>query len=164
MRQRRYRTAAALEKAVNAYFLSITRRKAVTEKIDTGMKDKDGHTIWEERTVHNQLGEPVILTQYLVPPQVAGLCEFLRIHRSTWANYSDPQQHPEFAAVTEAARDRMRAWNERELLTREGKDVRGIIFNLQNNYGYTEKSELEMGARAGEILLRIADDSDGLAD
>ena len=40
----------------------------------------------------------------------------------------------------------MRAYLEEQLLTR--KEVRGIIFDLQNNYGYSEKREVELGTRA----------------
>ena len=44
----------------------------------------------------------------------------------------------------------MRAYLETELLTR--KDVKGVIFDLQNNYGYTEKKEIEIGDAAKRML------------
>ena len=44
----------------------------------------------------------------------------------------------------------MLRWNEEELLLREGKNVRGIVFNLEMNYyGREEKAESE----GGVILL-----------
>lgn len=58
------------------------------------------------------------------------------------------------------ARARIEAYLEQELLTRE-KGLQGIIFNLQNNYGWRQKQEVELGEKtrssmgAGE--LRIAD-------
>lgn len=48
--------------------------------------------------------------------------------------------------------ERMKQWNEHELLTRSGKDLKGIIFNLQNNYGYSEKREVELGGRATKAV------------
>ena len=46
----------------------------------------------------------------------------------------------------------MRAWNQMQLLTREGKDLKGIIFNLENNYGYSEKRQVELGERASRAV------------
>ena len=62
--------------------------------------------------------------------------------------------------MTAEARARIEAYLEQELLTRE-KGLQGIIFNLQNNYGWRQKQEVELGEKtrssmgAGE--LRIAD-------
>ena len=144
-----------LERAVNRYFRSITRRVPMTELVPTDRTDDKGHPILEPRPVYNDLGKQMILTEYLVPPSVTDLCDALHIHRSTWANYCDTEQHPELAEITEAARARMQAWNEREMLTRPGKDVKGIIFNLQQNYGYGgEKHEMELSGGALEGFLR----------
>ena len=40
---------------------------------------------------------------------------------------------------------------EQELLTRE-KGVQGIIFNLQNNYGWKQKQEVELGKDTRESM------------
>ena len=135
-RPRKY-TPNTLKKAVNGYFDSISRLVPLTEKKNTGRKDGDGHVIYEEVPV-------------LVPPTVGGLCEHLGIHRSTWADYCDAQLHPEFSDTTTHARGRMRAWLEEQLLTR--KDVKGIVFDLQNNYGYHDKKEIELGGRAAKAV------------
>ena len=47
----------------------------------------------------------------------------------------------------------MEAYLEEQLLTRE-KNVQGLIFNLQNNYGWREKREVELG---GETRRTVAD-------
>lgn len=139
-----------LEQAVERYFLSITRTVPVTEKVDTGKRDGKGHVIYESQPVRNNLGEEATVTEYIVPPTIEGLCAALGIHRSTWAEYCDPELHPEFTDTTTRARGRMRAWNEEQLLIR--KDVKGIIFNLQNNYGYAERRQVELGERAGRVM------------
>lgn len=135
-----------LASAVKRYFNSITREIVLEELYDTGKKDKDGHAVYEKRQIINRAGKPAKKIEYLEPPTVGGLCEFLGIHRDTWNEYCDASRHPEFSDTTTRAQGRMRTWNERELLVR--KDVRGIVFNLQNNYGYKEKQEMELGEQA----------------
>lgn len=147
-------TKRTLEKAVEAYFDGITREVAMTEKVDTGRKDADGHKIFENVPVINKRGEQVKITEYLVPPTVGGLCEYLGIHRSTWAEYCDENAHPEFSDTTTRTRGRMREYLEQQLLTR--KDVKGVIFSLQNNYGYTERREVDFGPQASRALTAAA--------
>lgn len=148
-RQKKY-TAAALDRACERYFASITRRVKVTEQIDSGRRDDRGHAIMTAVPVVNSLGEELYTTEYLLPPSMAGLFEHLRIDKSTWSRYMSEGE--EFAAIGERVRERMKAWNEHELLTRSGKDLKGIIFNLQNNYGYSEKKEVELGERATKTV------------
>ena len=140
-RFKKYRSAAALDKAVKAYFASISRTVTAKEEYDTGERDENGHRIYAARDILNDAGEPIRYTEYVIPPSVGDLSEFLHIHRSTWNEYSDAKKHPEFSDTTTWARGRLRAWNERELVTR--KDVKGIIFNLQNNYGMNASEEAD---------------------
>lgn len=149
---RKYKTAKSLRDAVEDYFDSITQEAAMEEVYDTGKKDKKGHEIYAKRPVLNKKGEPVKYLKYLFPPEVGDLCVHLRIHRDTWNEYCNHEKHPKFSDTTTYARGRMYAWNQRQLLTREGKDVRGIIFNLQANYGCSTKSEVEIGERAAKAM------------
>lgn len=143
----------ALREAVGRYFDSISRIVPVTERIDSGRKDDKGHVIWDTVTVLNSLGEEAKRTEFLIPPSVGGLCAYLGIHRSTWAQWCDQK---EYSAITTEASEKMQLWLEEQLLTRSGKDVRGIVFNLQNNYGYSEKKHLELGERAGRAVAAAA--------
>lgn len=144
-REKKY-TAKKLREEVDRYFQSICRTAPVTEDVWTGELDKMGHKIFEAQPVMNDLQEIMVRKEYIIPPTVSGLCEFLGIHRSTWTNYCNEKLYPEFFDTTTRARGRMRAYLEEQLLTR--KDVRGIIFDLQNNHGYAEKREVELGTRA----------------
>ena len=148
-RPRKY-SKKALREAVDRYFDSITRMVAVTEKQDRGRRDDKGHIVFDEVPVTNRLGEQVEVLEYVVPPTVGGLCEALGIHRSTWAEWCDPNKHPEYSDTTTHARGRMRAWCEEQLLIR--KDVKGIIFNLQNNYDYKERHEVDLGPGAAKAV------------
>lgn len=131
-RPRKYEKAATLRAAIERYFDSISRPVEMT--------NLNGDVI------RNDDGEPYTMVEYLRPPTVSGLCLFLGIDRSTWNNYCDPKLHPEFWEVTAQTRARIEAYLEEELLTRPGKDARGIIFNLQNNYDWRQKQEVELGA------------------
>ena len=139
-------TRKKLREETERYFRSISR--TVPARDDTG------------GIIRNDDGDEIQLLQYVVPPSIAGLCLQLGIDRSTWQNYADPAQHPEMTDVTAGARARIEAYLEQELLTRE-KGLQGIIFNLQNNYGWRQKQEVELGEKtrssmdAGE--MRMAD-------
>lgn len=143
-------TEAKLRKQVGRYFDSISRTITVTERKDTGDRDDKGHVIWAEVEIINNLGEPLQKREYIIPPTVSGLCEYLGIHRSTWNDYCNEDLHPEFSDTTTRARGAMRAYLEQELLTR--KDVKGVIFDLQNNYGYTDKREVEIGSETKKLM------------
>lgn len=150
-RKRKY-TPKALDAAVEHYFRTISRIVKVTEPVDSGMKDDKGHIVYENKPVLNQLGGEIKRLEYLIPPTVGGLCEALGIHRSTWSDWCDVRKHPEYADTTTRARGYLRAYLEQELLTRSGKDIKGIVFDLQNNHGYAEQRVVELGEKAEKAL------------
>ena len=135
-------TARTLKKAVEEYFKSITREVVMTENKPTGEKDKMGHMIYEAVEIVNSLGKKMVITEYLVPPTVGGLSDYLGIHRDTWNDYCNREKHPEFSDTTTYAQGRIHAYLERESLTRQGKDLKGVLFNLENNFGYKERHEI----------------------
>lgn len=136
-RPKKYKSKKALADAIDGYFRSISRTIEV--------KDVTGET------VYNDDGESIRRVQFVVPPSISGLCIHLGIDRSTWQNYCDGDLHPEFREVTALTRGRIEAWLEEQLLTRE-KGVQGIIFNLQNNYGWRQKQEVELGDKTRKSI------------
>lgn len=134
-RYKKYKSDKALRDTVKAYFDSISRIRTVMEVYSTGEKDKWGHFVQEQRPVTNAQGETMQEREYLIPPTVGGLCAFLEISRETWAKYCDKSLHPQFAETTEWAREQLLSWREKELMVRPGKDVKGLLFDLQANYG-----------------------------
>lgn len=158
---RKYRSAKKFDEAVERYFLSITRQVTVTEQKATGQRDEKGHLIYEAVPVINALGEKTVVTEYIVPPSVYDLYTYLGISESTWNNYCDPEKHPEFLGTITRARGRMRAWNEMQLLTRSGKDLKGIIFNLENNYGYREKLDVSNESMESFLQRQLEGDEAG---
>lgn len=130
MRPKKY-TKKTLEEAIDLYFRSISGLREARNGIGAPILDDDG--------------EPIMVRVYAVPPTVSGLCLYLGIDRSTWQNYLNREANPDMAGVAEYARARIEAYLEEQLLVRE-KSVQGIIFNLQNNYGWKNKTEVEFGA------------------
>lgn len=130
-------TKKSLQEAVDGYFSSISR--TVTARDEQG------------ELMYNDAGFEIKITQYIRPPSVGGLCLHLGIDRSTWQNYADTSLHPDLAGVVAQARMRMEAYLEEQLLTRE-KNVQGLIFNLQNNYGWREKREVELGGETRQTV------------
>lgn len=135
-RPRKY-NKKTLKDAIEHYFSSISRT---------------AEAMCGSEPVFNDFGDTIKYTQYIIPPSVSALCLFLGIDRSTWENYCDSSLHPEFEDVTSFAKMKMEEYLERELNTRE-KNVQGIIFNLQNNYGWRDKKELELGDRAAKSVM-----------
>ncbi len=161
-RKSKYRTAKALERAIQAYVRRYSRVVPFTEEYDTGERDDKGHTITGQRPVLAEDGEPVTYRAWAIPPNVGGLCRELGISRQTWSEYCDPARHPEFAEATEWIRDLMQTWLEEQLLTRPDKELKGIIFNLENNYRYRQHVEVH-GVSTMEDLLGIGKDSNAEA-
>lgn len=132
-------TPEALTKAARKYFRSISRQCVVKNEL-TG----------EE--LLNYYGRTVPYTHWLLPPTETGLCRALKISRETLRRYKRSEEYRE---ATEEIESVLLEYNERQLLTREGKDLRGVIFNLQNNFGHTERREVELGERAARSVAAV---------
>ena len=135
-RERRWRSAAALEEAVERYFCSISRTVTAEDRGSPILNDE---------------GEPIRYREYVIPPTVSGLCESLGISRATWRELSDPRRHPEFRGAAALVRDRMQDWSQQALLTR--KDVRGLIYILQNTLDLPEEQEESLSLSERRDLL-----------
>ena len=130
---------------VDAYFASISRTVEATERIETGAKT------FVEQPILSDAGEPIRYREYVVPPTVWGLCEYLGITPKTWNSYCDRLKHPEMQDAVLRADGLMREWKEQALLTR--KDVRGIIYHIQNNMGGLEPAEDGETPPSGSLTL-----------
>lgn len=142
-------TKETLEAAVQAYFDSITREVVIKERVPTGEKDSWGHDVYEWRDVENNLGEVAKRTEYLVPPTLGGLCIHLGIANSTWTRWRDPAKYKSFKKIIEYVNDRMIAWRKEQVVTR--KDVKGLIWDMEVNYGFSQKEKKQNEAVAVTI-------------
>ena len=139
-RKRKY-NAKTLEAAVEEYFDSISF--SAVARLPDGTE------------IANDAGQPVVLRRWAAPPTVGGLCLYLGIDRRTWCNYCDARQHPELREITGRARLIMETWLESELCTRD-KNVQGLIFSLQNNYGWRQRQEVDIGEETRRDLSSMS--------
>ena len=72
------------------------------------------------------------------PYTVTGLCLALDICRDTLAEYA---KNSEFSDTIKKARLKVENYLEKHLIT--DSSTTGIIFNLKNNFGWTDKQQLE---------------------
>lgn len=136
-RPKKYTRPRDLQEAVDQYFDAISRTQPI---------------YLEEQEVQNDRGETMIQRVYFRPPSISGLCLHLGIDKKTWQNYKNRKG---FDKVVEGAKAQMEAYLEEQLLTRE-KSVQGIIFNLQNNYGWKQKQEVEIGENTRQQLAETS--------
>lgn len=139
----------ALKAAVKAYFDSITREVDITERVDSGKRDSYGHVIYDLVPVKNKLGQVAKMTEYLVPPTLGGLCIHLGIVSSTWSRWSDEEEHPEYKDIVAEVKERLLIWRQEQVVSR--KDVKGLIWDLETNYGCGQKNE---GAQQMTVVLQ----------
>lgn len=136
--QKKYKTAAALRRAVERYFASISRFEQLTEQVPVEFDEQGVASRFETRPVENADGEYMSVRRYLIPPTVAGMCLYLGVTRQTLDNYA---KDPAYREVLEEAR-MLREMNLNERLLTE-PHVRGIEFDLKNNYGWTDKQQID---------------------
>lgn len=137
---KKYKTAKSLRAAVDKYFRSISA------KVPVG--GLDGNPIL------NEDGEPVVKTEYVIPPQIPAMCLQIGITDRTWRRYCDHELHPEFEDVTEEAMLRFKAYLVDQSLTRE-RGLQGVLFNLEVNHGCSRKQEIELGEKTRSVLPKV---------
>lgn len=138
-RPRKYETAEELEQAVNAYFAAVSYQRPVIYTTATGEVDDHGNAVTVTQMLRegpDHAGPPVTVTEYLEPPCLAALCLYLGISRDTWARYAKKKG---FRDVVEQTRTRIEAYLVGRL---ESKYAYGVVFNLKNNFGWSDKREV----------------------
>ncbi len=150
-RNRKYKTAKALEKAVDAYFAAISYEAPAVVSEPTGEVGEDGGVKWKtvmllERTNDPGVGgAPITVTKWLRPPSMAGLMLHLGITRETWSSYGGLE---DYSVVVERARARMEDYWASRL---DGKGARGAKFALSCCYGWKEGGEGRSAEDAGAL-------------
>lgn len=148
-RAKRYGSAAALRRAAEKYFRSISRTETVTELVPTGSLDRYGHEICEPRPVVDDDGCEMKTVRFYEPPRITAMCRSMGISRQTWSKYVSgayaltEAEAEEWRAVGEYARERCEDWLRGELLTRT-KGVAGVLSELRANYGHRDASPADL--------------------
>lgn len=142
----------SLQEGIADYFASISYTTTAKEMVDSGKRDDKGHVILHPIEIKNDRGEPITLREFVRPPTVTGLCRYLGISRETWREYGEDERMGPIAAEGKAV---IEEYLETQLY-RE-KNVTGIIFNLQNNYGWKEKKEVD---GSGRITFTLSEEAE----
>lgn len=153
-------TAEEFREAVEKYYESVTYEEPVYRIEETGEFSQRGKPILTRVPVMVQKdGELVqaVKTGFIEPPTVQGMCLAIGIHKTTFDHYEE----------WEGYRDTCLWWRlicesyaASLLMTKEG-NVQGVMFNLKNNYGWTDKQEVQVSGGIEKYLEKIAEDNDG---
>ena len=152
--------AAAFRRACEAYFASISYEKPVTraeialDEEGFPLLDEFGHNRFQYKQVITADGNQAWEICWTEAPSIQGLCLQLGIDASTFSRYlkADPED-PDSEKLAEAAR-MAKARVEAYLISRlEDKSAaNGTKFNLQHNFGWMEKREIELGEGARKAV------------
>lgn len=129
----KYRTAQDFEAAVESYFRGISYKREIR------YPDVWVNGAWVKgEPILGLDGEPLVVDEYVYPPSMCDLENYLMISRETMSNYRD---RTGYADVIEAAERRIKAYKLRLLDDPANKNSRGLIFDLENNHGMRERRE-----------------------
>lgn len=154
-------TAASFQRACEAYFDSISYQKPVMRgemEFDADgypVLDDFGHPKIKYKPVITTSGKEATETVWTEPPSLTGLCLYLGIDRATFSRYGThddekPEESERFCNTVTRARGRVEAYLESRLEDKSAS--RGAIFNLQQNFGWKEKKEIDLGAGAQKAM------------
>ncbi len=132
-RRRKYDTPAKLSRAVDKYFDSISYELPYTNADGTPIQNLDG--------------EDIVLVKYVIPPSIQALCLSLDVDTTTWENYDKREGYKD---ICRDAKLKIEAYLTCELNTRERPQ--GIMFNLENNFDWKKKKEVELGEGAQKAI------------
>lgn len=132
-RWRKYKTAQDFDDAVREYFHGITYIK------DVRYPDVWANGQWVKgEPILGLDGEPLQTTEYIYPPSMVDLENYLEISRETMSNY---RERAGYRDAIEYAEKRIKAYKLRLLDDPDNKNSRGLIFDLENNHGMKERRE-----------------------
>jgi len=113
----KYKTVKALQMAIEDYFAYCDNRT---------------------RDVYSdKLGETITVSMP-APYTMSGLARAIGLSRQALLNYSE---RDEYMDTIKDSRFRVEEYNENQL--HEGRNAAGVIFNLKNNFGWVDKSEVD---------------------
>lgn len=125
----KFKSAKELQRKIEEYFESC--EEEVWNRV---FKDGKPTGQWEPQLDRN--GQPVKVLKR--PLTITGLALHLGTDRKTLLNYEEKE---EFFPTIKEAKTRIENYTEEVLVTT--KNATGVIFNLKNNYGWSDKTEVE---------------------
>ena len=147
-REKKY-TVKRLEEEIDKYFKSI----AYTEEARKPPVWQNNRYVPGERIIDSE-GKFIIVEKYIKPPSITALQNFLGISRNTWSKYAHMS---EYSDVIERAKAKIEEeyW---KMALEMGKDNKGVLFALENCFGYRKDAEREeMEAEEASKTITLAE-------
>lgn len=156
-------TAAQLERAIEAYFNSISYEEPVEKRVpaldengNTQLDDK-GHIVYKFEQIKTKDGNPATVTRWIEPPGIMSLCLYLGIDSTTFERYGkspgEDSESERFRRTITRARGRVEAYLSTQL--ENGKAARGAIFNLQQNFGWKDRKEISLDKNTRDAMTSV---------
>lgn len=146
----KFKTVKELQEKIDAYFAdcdphSEQRVYFKFHEIDEEYTDKKGNV--KTRKVTDRTQQPEEIVEWAIseqkPYSVTGLANFLNTSRETLINY---ENRDEFFDTIKAAKSKIEHYWELQLL---GSHATGPIFNLKNNYGWKDQTQVDSNVNLG---------------
>lgn len=134
-----FNSVEELQKKIEEYIKSC-----FTQKLDMF-----GGPIYIKDVQGKKTDKPVMIQSK--PFTVTGLAVFLNTSRETLLNYE--KKDGEFFDTIKKAKDIIYAYAEEFLYS--GKNPAGAIFNLKNNWGWTDKQEIDHTSKGESIAPKV---------
>lgn len=154
----KFKSAKDLQTKIDKYFADCDpHMEEVSEWVEA--RDESGKLLKDKNGLNYlvQVQHKILTKQK--PYTITGLALALDTSRETLLEY---QERPEFVDTIKKAKDRCHNYVEDSLLT---SNPTGAIFNLKNNYGWKDKTEVDSNIRGDIKLAKVefmeadADDS-----
>ena len=145
-REKIYKTARTFERAVLAYFDSISVMEQREYAVLSGHTSK-GKPKYSLMPLLDAAGNPVITRRYISPPGMAALCVHLNISKQTLKRYAENER---YAEIINHAKLLIEAYLAEQVTTRDS--VAGVKFNLEYNYGWHNRPVSEDTLREVTII------------
>lgn len=148
--------------------LKFESPEELQEKIDAYFAECDPHVEWVEVLQHPKVekdgkmvvdydAEPELVSfkqmSKQIPYTITGLAIALDTTRDLLIDYEDKE---EFSDTIKRAKEKIHNYVELRLF---GANPAGIIFNLKNNYGWKDKSEVDQ-KNSGNITVEVVNFND----
>ncbi len=135
----KFNTVEELEDKIQEYFDSCFEHQWVDEYF----RDEEGNRVIKENGRYKKV--PVKKLVNIKPLTITGLAVHLDTSRQTLVNYEKREKY--FDAI-KRAKAYIEAYTESCLF---GNNVTGVIFNLKNNYGWKDRTEIDHSSGGEKI-------------
>lgn len=155
-RPKKFQSVDELEEQIEAYFKSCfiaatEEHKSWIEPDEGEEEGSRGHFEYGRRPLKDAAGNQVY--ELIQQPTITGLAVALDTTRDLLLDYENKPENAEFSDAIKRAKILIHKYAEDYL--HEGKNQTGAIFSLKNNFGWNDKTEIDMTTK-GKAISSVA--------